>query len=143
MFKYWKYGSEIYEKNEEFKNKYKDYTINDYVNLIKNNSPALNGNSLWKIHYAPTSEWINNSPYKNIIIINYEKNLNNKIDKLLDLLKIEKIHDKLPIKNITQSKDEDIVLDEESLKFIREYYKDDFKLYYDILYNPQLFRAVI
>jgi hypothetical protein len=146
MYKYWKYGSlDIYKykRNDEFKNSYKNYTIKDFIHLIKNKQHGhLYQNFTWSQHFDPITKWINNTNYANIIVILYEKNLNEKINTLFDVLKIKPKPVELPIINVSNNK-ENIQLDNNDILFIKSYFVDDFKLYDDANNHPELFKHVI
>jgi len=146
MYKYWKYGSldiDNFKRSESFINDHKKYSIKDFIALIKNKQyTELHRDFTWNQHFAPIVEWINNTPYKNIIVIQYEKNLNEKINKLLKLLNIKNKNIELPLINISNNK-EDIQLDDNDILFIKTYFNVDFELYDDINNRPYLFKHVI
>lgn len=146
MYKYWKYGSldiDKYKRNDEFKNNYNEYNIKDFIQLIKNKQHSdLYQNFTWSQHFEPITKWINNVNYKNIIVIIYERDLNEKINKLLDVLKIKPKPVKLPIINVSNNK-ENIQLDDNDILFVKSYFADDFKLYDDANNRPELFKHVI
>jgi len=146
MYKYWKYGSldiEKYKRNGGFLQNYYNYTIKDFIRLIKNKQhDDLHQSFTWKQHFEPITNWINNVDYANIIIILYTKNLNEKINKLLDTLKIKTKPVELPIINISNNK-ENIQLDDNDILFIKSYFADDFKLYDNVKNRPELFKLVI
>jgi hypothetical protein len=96
----------------------------------------------WDDHYKPQVYWINNTNYKKIIIIKYCKKLDEKINKLLTLLNIRNKNIKLINSNITITKEE-IILDDEDIQFIQDYYKEDYILIDKINNNPELFKHVI
>lgn len=146
MYKYWKYGSldiDKYKRSGAFLRNYNDYTIKDFIQLIKNkNHGDLYQNFTWDQHFQPIVKWINNTNYKNIIVIIYERDLNEKINKLLDVLKIKPKPVELPIINISDNK-ENIQLDDDDIIFIKSYFVNDFKLYDDVNNRPELFKMVI
>lgn len=143
MYKYWKNGSEKYKRNDEFKNNYKDYTIKDYIYLIKNGKKKeLCNDFTWDQHFQPIVKWINKTDYKKIIVVIYERNLNEKINKLLDVLKIKLKPVELPIINVSDNK-ENIQLDNDDIIFIKSYFADDLKLYDDVSNRPELFKHVV
>jgi len=69
--------------------------------------------------------------------------LNNKIQKLLDILKIPNKNIVLNKINITKKIDEKIILDEDDKNFIEKYFEKDFELINNIKNHPELFRLVI
>jgi len=146
MYKYWKYGSldiDKYKRNDVFLKNYNDYTIKDFIQLIKNKQHGdLYQNFTWGQHFQPVVKWINKTNYKNIIVIIYERDLNEKINKLFDVLKIKNNGTKLPIVNISNNK-ENIQLDDNDILFIKSYFADDFNLYDDVNNRPELFKHVI
>ena len=54
---------------------------NDYggIKLFNKNTKELHLEYFWNAHLRPTTTWINNTKYENIIIIRYDKNLDSKI----------------------------------------------------------------
>lgn len=102
MYKYWKYGSEKWKRGEKNKIKNKDKSIFHFINLIKTkNKKELHLEHLYNFHFKETSHWINNTDYKNIIIIRYENNLNKKIQKLINKLDIKNKNIPVPIVNVS------------------------------------------
>jgi hypothetical protein len=143
MYKYWKNGSEKYKRNDEFKNNYKKYTIKDFINLIKNGEKnELCKDFTWVQHFHPIVKWIDKTDYKKIIVIQYDNNLNEKINKLLDVLKIKNKNIELPMINVSENK-ENIQLDNDDIIFIKSYFVDDLKLYHYVSKRPELFKHVI
>jgi len=146
MYKYWKGGScdmYNYKRSKVFVQNYHNYTIKDFIKLIKNNRyDVLCQDFTWDLHFQPITNWINNTNYKNIIIILYEKNLNEKINKLLSNLKIKNKGVELPMINISNNK-ETIKLDNEDIIFVQSYFANDFKLCDNIKNRPELFKFVI
>jgi hypothetical protein len=142
MYKYWKNGAidTQYKRNDEFKQKYKNFSILDFINLLKNDKEQLFFNFTWKQHFEPTSEWIK-CDYKKIIIIKYNDDLNDKIQNLIDILGIPNKNIPLLKKNISVNTEiEDC---EEIDNFINEYFKKDIELINTINTNPELFKIVI
>jgi hypothetical protein len=144
LFKYWKYGSEIFIRDKIFLEKYKNISIKEFISLIKENKTnTLFYSFTWNKHFQKMTHWINNTEYKNIIILRYNNDMNDTIQKMLHLFKIPKIVDKKVEKcNISKNK-EQIILDEEDIDFIKEYFKEDFELIHLINTQPKLFRAVL
>ena len=142
MYKYWKYGSEKFNDNN---NKHKSYiqklSIKDYINLIKTKSSLLNRSYTWDRHYAPTTDWIKVSNYNKLIIIKYCKNLNIPFQKMINAFNIPNLNVSVPHSNVSNKKEE-IVLDEEDLQFVQEYFKKDYELIELINTKPRLFRGV-
>ena len=149
MYKYWKYGAvdTRYKRDNNFKTKYKNTNIIKFINFLKNKDHYhLHKGFTWANHFEPTSNWIKDTDYSNIIIIKYEKNLNNKIQKLINSLKIPNKNINLPIINETAAWhyiEEDIFKDEYINNFVHDYFKDDYKLIDIINSKPELFRSVI
>jgi hypothetical protein len=146
MYKYWKNGSvdfNVHKRSEEFLKKYNNYSIKDFINLIRKNSVReLHVTFTEKYHFALTNYWINNTPYNKIIVIKYVKNLDMKMPQILKALGIPDKNIPLPIANVTISK-EDIILDEDDLNFIKRRFKDDFDLYNNVNNKKELFRMVL
>lgn len=146
MYKYWKNGSvdfKVHKRSTEFVKKYNSYTVKDFITLLKRNSTKdLLVTFTEKEHFLQTKHWINNTPYNKIIIIKYIKNLDIKMPYILKSLGIPDKKIPLPLTNITSSK-EDIILDDDDLDFIKRRFKDDFELYNDVNNKKELFRMVI
>ena len=146
MYKYWKYGpiDTIFKKNNDELEKNKKYNINDFITMIKNNdTQQLFNKTTWDKHFFQQHYWINNTEYKNIIIIKYDKNLNEKINKLITLIHIPNKNIPLPIINTTKENDENIILTNENFTFIKNYFKDDYDFIEKINNNPELFKLVL
>lgn len=146
MYKYWRHGSEEHILNEELKNKLKDVSILDFIHLIKNNKTELYRKSIWKQHFDNTTAWINkNTDYKNIIIVRYEENLNNKIQTLINKLGIPNKNIPLPFKNVSipVSNEDELIHNKEVQTFITKYFKDDIDFIHKVETNPELFKMVI
>ena len=144
MYKYWKNGSidTKYKRSNTFKNKYKDHDIKKFISLIKNNSiNDLHQDFTWDQHFHPQIRWINNTDYSNIIVIKYEKNLNKKINQLIDYLKIPNKNIELPIKNISINLD--ISLDNDDINFIKTRFEKDYELIEKINQSSELFKKII
>jgi hypothetical protein len=146
MYKYWKNGSidTNFKCNNEWKEKSNNISILEFINILKNNKTQLYNDFIWHQHFDNTTTWIENTEYKNIIIIKYDKNLNDKIQKLINLLDIPNKNIQLPIENVSIPIDnEDELNHEEVNNFIAEYFKDDIQLLNTIENNPELFKLVI
>ena len=150
MFKYWKYGSidTKYKRSEKFIESNKDVTILDFITMLKNNqTQKLYDDFTWKLHFVNTTFWINNTNYKNIIVIKYVDDLNDKIHKLLNILEIPNKNIKLEHINISKNNNNDNIFYEKNKKeiddFINLYFKEDIKLMNTIEKNPEKFKYVI
>jgi hypothetical protein len=140
MYKYWKSGSEIFIHKNNHINKFKNVNIKTFIKILQNNSNILYNHFLKNIHYQPITYWIHDR-YENIIIVKYCKDLNKPFQKMINTFKIPNLNIKIPHINVSKNK-ENIVLDDEDLQFIREYFKTDYELIELINTNPQLFRGV-
>jgi hypothetical protein len=141
MYKYWKYGSERHQINEEHIENFKDVNIKTFISMIKNNSNNLITKFTQDIHYKPITHWINTT-YNNIIILKYNKDLNNTIQKMISKMNIPNKVNKL-VKHTNISKTtEEIVLDDDDLLFIKKYFISDYYLIYLINKHPKMFRGV-
>jgi len=138
IYNYWKSGSEKYMDNI---NKSK-YTIKHFIFFLKTNNKILYNYYMWDIHYKPITYWLNNTYPKNIIVLNYKNNLNETIQELLKLLNIPNKNINLPFVNVSKNKKK-IILDDEDIKFIKEYFKNDYDFQYLINNHKEIFRAVI
>lgn len=142
MYKYWKYGSEKYSKRTpRYQSYIKNMNIKNYIQLIKIKSPLLNNTYTWDKHYAPITDWIKVSNYNKLIIVRYCKDLNLPFQKMINAFNIPNLNILIPHSNVSKNK-EQIILDDEDLQFIQEYFKKDYELIELINTNPRLFRGV-
>jgi len=143
MFKFWKYGSRVNKRSEEFLNKYKNVTVKQYILFIKTNKKEhLIGGVTWDVHIKPITHWIKNTKLHNIIILKYQDNIDPSVQKLLEIMKIPSKNVNVPYFNVSSTK-EKVILDDDDIQFIKEYYSSDFDLWEKINEQPQLFRYVI
>jgi hypothetical protein len=145
MYNYWKNGAKsgLFVRNNDFKEKYSSYTIKDFIRMIN----EKNTNDLYTVftqkeHFSGQYLWINKDIYKYCIVILYQKNLNSKIEELLNYLKIPNKKITLLDMNVSK-KDDNIILDEEDKKNIKNIYKEDFELWNNLINNKELFKKVI
>jgi hypothetical protein len=147
IYKYWKNGAidTHYKPSSYYKEKNKDITILDFINIWKTNKEYLLTNFTWDQHFHNITEWIGNTEYKNIIIIKYEKDLNNKIQKLINYLGIK--NKNIPLKkcniSCTIDNEDELLNHPDVINFVEEYFKDDINLLNTIENNPELFKLVI
>ena len=141
MYKYWKNGSELYrDKKKDTSN----VSMLQFIELLKSNKKQLFNSYMWDVHYDNTEKWINNTDYKNIIIIKYDKDLNEKIQKLINILRIPNKNIPLIKKNISKPINNESELNNPIvIKFIEEYFQKDIELINKIENNPELFKLVI
>ena len=140
MYKYWKSGSEIFIHKTRHINDFKNIDIKTFIKMIQNNSNNLYNSFLHNIHYKPITHWIRDK-YENIIIVKYCKDLNIPFQKMINVFNIPNLNIKIPHINVSKNK-EQIILDDEDLQFIKEYFKTDYELIELINTNPRLFRSV-
>ncbi len=150
MFKYWKSGAidTAHKRNVAFINEHKDKTILDFISLIqKNKFDKLHVGFTWNLHFAKTSHWINNTDYKNIIIVKYCNTLNNKIQQLLNMLNIPNKNISLNAVNVSKLIEKDVEIYENNKEYINEfindYFKEDVELNYAIDNTPDKFKYVL
>jgi len=149
MFKYWKYGGDYkYRRDEKFLSTFKNVTILDFICLLKNNrNNILCKDFTWEDHFKPTTHWINNTDYENIIVIKYERDLNEKIQCLLEKLKIPNKGIVLPHINCSYVTKQDWLLfikyREIIENFIKDFFKEDIEFLACVENNPELFKLVI
>jgi hypothetical protein len=147
MYKYWKNGSKdvSWLRHDDITSKkHQDVTILDFIDMVKTNSPLLLTNFTSDMHYFNTTWWFGNADYKNIIIIEYCEDLNEKVEKLLKILNIPNQNIKVPFFNISCDIDNEYELENPDVKkFIETYYESDIKLLNTIKNNPELFKCVI
>jgi hypothetical protein len=146
MYTYWKNGatSGKFRRNKMWIEKNKSITIIDFINILKTNKKKLYSGFTWRDHFESITKWIGDTDYKNIIIIKYEENLNDKIMKLIDNLGIDNKKIEVPIKNKSNKNHCKYELDNEYVvNFINEYFSSDIELINKIDNNPELFKMVI
>jgi hypothetical protein len=91
----------------------------------------------------PSTNWIDEASYKNTIVIIYQKNLQEKVYKVMDYIKLNDDFRKNRINRVNVSrKDIEVNLDEKDIKWISEHFKEDFILWDKVHNNPELFKAV-
>jgi len=145
MYKYWKRGSSKWEQDSEHIERCKQYSIKDYICFIKSErKDELITFFTREEHYAPTTHWLNNTDYGNIIVVRYIDDLSEKLNRLLEYLGIEIVHESVERVNVSYCDDgEEIELDDDDMEFITTYFKDDFLLLEDIENSSEQFKYVI
>ena len=143
MFHYWKNGSIIYIRDDNFKKKYESYTILDFIKLLKENKEELYNDFTWNQHFNNTIDWIKNTKFKNIIIIRYTDDLNAKIQQLIKYLDIPNKNIPLSKVNVSIKKKENLLYETQVDEFIEEYFKNDIQLLRIIDEFPEYFKIVI
>lgn len=148
MYKYWKNGAidTQFKRTEEWKKKHENVSIIDFINILKKKDKReLYSGFTTEKHFDNTTNWIKkNTDYKNIIIIMYELDLNEKIQKLINKLGIPNKNIPLSSVNISVSIDNEDELNNDVVNnFIVEYFKNDIILIDQIKTNPDLFKMVI
>jgi hypothetical protein len=153
IYHYWKNGSHgRNSRNEEFTRIYGNCTIKDFIEMYKRNTEAIKNNwmhelvngYMWRLHYFPQVYWIDPEFFENSIVILYEDDLHNKIEQLFDYLHIENKGIHLERSNVTRKKEgEEVILDEEDLKWLKEQFKEDYDLWNKANTQPELFKKVL
>ena len=147
MYKYWKNGAidGNYKRDKEWLEKNKNVSVFDFINLLKTNKTKLYSGFTWSDHFSNTTRWIHpNINYKNLIIIKYEKDLDKKIHKILNILCIKDKNIPVPHINVSNIENCEYDLDDKDVnEFINEYFSSDIKLIDKIDNNPELFKIVI
>jgi|TARA_Y100000289_G_scaffold39202_1_gene38651 hypothetical protein len=143
MFRYWKFGSNLFQHSEKELNKRSQFNINDFARLIKNNNTKmLHSRWLRKVHFIPQSHWFN-CDYSKIIVIEYCWDLQASIYKLLRLLNIENKNIKLRAVNKTQKTIVDGEFNNETTEWFGEYFKEDLNIFRKIQENSHSFKELI
>jgi hypothetical protein len=148
MYKYWNNGTidKMYNCDDGCKKKHKNFSFSilEFIDILKKNKSQLYHCFIWSQHFDNTTTWIENTDYKNIIIIRYETDLNEKIQKLINILGIPNQNIPLPKINVSISIDNEHELNDPDVnEFIEEYFKNDIILFNSIQNNPELFKLVI
>lgn len=144
MYKYWKYGSDRWKRE---KKELKNISLIDFINLLKTNKQKLYGGIIWNQHFDNTTAWIK-TDYKNIIVIRYVPDLNEKVQKLLQVLEIPNKYIPLPKTNVSRKIEDEsdlhLQLNDPIVKeFISSYFKSDIELIETIRLHPERFKHVI
>ena len=143
IFNYWKNGAKsgLFVRSEEFKKKYGNYTIKDFIKLLQENKKEdLHVNFTWHQHYSKQVSWMKEDVYKNTIVIRYRPNLDEKFQKLIKYLDLPIIDKHLEKINIT--KKEIVIMDEEDRANVWKLYEEDFELWNKLHNNKDLFKKV-
>ena len=150
MYKYWKNGSSLWGRSEEQIERVRDYSIIDFINLIKKRDlkkliQLSDQKTIWLNHFLPSSHWIKENDYTKTIIIKYNNNLNNQFQKFFKYLGVD-IGTTYPVLNKSLLIDEKEDWEKHRFEideFIFEYFKDDVRLIDTIMTEPSRFRLVI
>ena len=140
-FYYWKKGSkdiQMWKRNEKWEIANAVKTPDDLISILKNHQHPLHKKIKYKIthkdqytdinHFTPQNRWI--KPNTNPTIICYdEKNLPSNIQKAFDHLETNCPVGAMPLINTTIKPKQQTQLNQESLIWLREIYKDDFYLW--------------
>lgn len=152
MFKYWKSGAITFTdwsnisrtriREQGFIEKYKNYTIKDFISLLKKKDKCLYVKFTFPIHYESYFYWIKPEDYSKTIVIKYCEDLNSKLPEILEALEIQSVNKDMEKINISKNS-ETIRLDDEDIKYIKTVYKYDFELWDNINNNPTIFKRVV
>jgi len=153
LYHYWKNGSHgRNSRNQEFIDKYGNYTISDFIRTFKSCVPAIKGNYMhelsvgftWRVHFFKQVYWIPPECFANSIVILYNHDLNEKIHQVLDYIGVEDKCIPLEKNNTTRKKNgEEVVISDEDMAWLKEWFKEDFILWEAAQHLPQLFKKVI
>ena len=147
LYKYWKNGSlneTKWQRDNVFKQKYKHYTIKDFISLIKLKAYTdLYNDFTYNKHFMGQSAWLGKCHHSNIIIIKYVPDLNDKINTLIDRLDIPNKNVTLQRENISSSENIYDNLDDSDIEWVKSHYKDDFELWKKINDHPDEFKMVL
>jgi hypothetical protein len=146
MYKYWKNGAvdTSYKRDDKWKKTHEKITMLDFIYMLKTDKAQLYNGFIWTQHFDTITTWIEDTDYKNIIIIQYYTDLNEKIQKLIDFLGIPNKNIELPKVNVSVTIDNEDELNHPDVhRFIEEYFANDIKLLNTIQTSPELFKLVI
>ena len=140
IYKYWKknyleiHGSNV--SNDEV-------SIKSFISYINNNDIGkIKLTYFWNVHLYPQTYYMDESVYKNSIVVKYNKNkMNEKMNNLINYLNI-------PNKNITLKPENtgqnyELNIDDRDMEWIRHIYKNDFDLWNKLNNQPELFKKVL
>jgi hypothetical protein len=139
-YQYWRNGPENGPHVNKFRVQ-KNLDLNEFINRIQEDKKILNTAITWHVHFLPQCNWLSEKDYHKAIIINYQSDLSESIQKLFDYLKIPHNGINLPKINVTKSKDTQLT--EYAKCYIEATYREDFELINKIKNEPELFRKVI
>jgi hypothetical protein len=135
MYRFWKNGSDKMRPQNEHKE-----TIKEYIELIKTNNDHLIDKYTKYVHYRGQYTWIPKNTWSQTIVLRYKSDMSQSANELLEYLGITP-KCSLEYKNVSKGPQE--VLDEDDIKWIRDYYKKDFELWDSVNNHPELFKKVI
>lgn len=147
MYKYWKNGAidGLWKRSLDEIQQNKNTSIFDFINILLNNNKKLCGKFIYSYHFYNTCYWIpKNVDYKNLIIIKYDTNLNDKVQKLINILNMESTNIPLNFVNVSNNINTEFDINDERINnFIEKYFYDDIQLIKKINSQPELFKLVI
>jgi len=147
MYKYWKNGAidGLWKRSLDEIQQNKNTSIFDFINILLNNNKKLCGKFIHPYHFYNTCYWIpKNVDYKNLIIIKYDTNLNDKVQKLINILNMESTNIPLNFVNVSNNINTEFDINDERINnFIEKYFYDDIQLIKKINSQPELFKLVI
>lgn len=153
MYKYWKYGSDEYRRRPDFIEKNRATTLKEFIKYVEAKDKRLYHDITWEDHFAPQSKWITPEDYEKTIVIIYHKDqMDHRIRQLIDYLEIDPDHSgptpAFPKVNVSKSgketiDPENLMLDGEDIEAIHRIYAEDFRLFYRLKNQPDLFAHII
>ena len=153
MFNYWKYGSyrssfpqnakRVYERSDEFVDKFKKVDINNFVSFIKNRNKCLRYKFTWSHHFKPQSFWYTGD-LKKITVILYKPDLQESVFKLFEELKVENKQIPLMSRNVTKKRENSFsYMNDDSLNWYSKYFAKDIDFYSSVKSKSHPFKLVI
>ena len=98
----------------------------------------------WRVHFFKQVYWIPPECFANSIVVLYNNDLNDKIHQLLEYIVVVDKNIPLEKSNATRKKDgEEVVISDEDMAWLKEWFKEDFILWEAAKHLPQLFKKVI
>ena len=152
MYKYWKYGSVEYRRRPEFIQQNRGTTLKEFIKYVETKDKRLYHDITWEEHFIPQSHWITPENYSKTIVVIYHKDqMDQRIKQLIDYLEIDISHTgpipTFPKVNVSKGDaeitKENMMLDGEDIEKIHQIYADDFRLFYRLKNQPELFAQVI
>ena len=150
MYRYWKYGSELWPRSIEKLEQTLHYSILDFIELLENGdmvkiTELSDNETIWFKHFLPSSHWIKEKDYSKTVVVRYQRDLNEQFQKLFRRLGFD-INANYPKINASRPDSSEKIWENNKAKineFISKYFEDDIKLINSINSNPSLFRLVI
>lgn len=120
-YRFWKYGSTQHAAKGSG-------TLRDFVE-------SGDVHARTQIHWIPRHLW------HDVIVVKYQKDLEEPLKRLFEYLKLEA--PKKPFQTANVSNGDPVTLDSDDLEWLRDHYREDFELWDAVNAQPELFLKVL